>query len=402
MACTDELELQCDIHTQDGNPGEATPLVASSSAGFTRRNLLKTAAAGTLLASAPFYVRNAFSSSGELNIMCWSGELPDDVMADFTKATGIRVNRTPFSSNEELINKLQATFGEGFDLVMPSFNRAPEFKFLELLAPFDTNRLNMEAFLPSMLEASTELWTWEGELYHLPHLWGSEGLSWRSDKLELSYEEASYGLLWDPRFDRQVQMRPVSGLLGLGLWLDATGKLPTNRMLDSYKDEATMRKIYDELLAYAVAHKSQIKQFWDSSDNAKSGYIENGCVIGQTWDGPALDLAKSNQPVKFIAPQEGALAWIDGFSLTSAARNIEEIYAFFDYITQSEVAGKIATGSSYNSSIKGAEAYVPETDRALFSLSYPANALEKLWRYPSSPAWFISARNEYAEKFKVA
>jgi spermidine/putrescine transport system substrate-binding protein len=36
------------------------------------------------------------------------------VIPDFEKATGIKVNSTPFSQNEEQINKLQATGGDGF------------------------------------------------------------------------------------------------------------------------------------------------------------------------------------------------------------------------------------------------------------------------------------------------
>src|SRR3546814_8599625 len=66
--------------------------------------------------------------------------------------------------------------------------------------------------------------------------------------------------------------------------MDHTGKLPSNRMLDAFKDEATMKKIYDPILAFAISKKAWIKQFWDSADNTKSGLMENGVVIGQTWD----------------------------------------------------------------------------------------------------------------------
>ncbi len=70
----------------------------------------------------------------------WSDEFPDPVIPNFEKATGIKVNQTPFSQNEEQINKLQATGGEGFDLCQPTRDRAPQFKDLGVLAPFDMNR----------------------------------------------------------------------------------------------------------------------------------------------------------------------------------------------------------------------------------------------------------------------
>ena len=42
------------------------------------------------------------------------------VIADFEKETGIKVNLNYYSSNEELIVKLKATKGEGYDLIIPS------------------------------------------------------------------------------------------------------------------------------------------------------------------------------------------------------------------------------------------------------------------------------------------
>jgi spermidine/putrescine transport system substrate-binding protein len=385
--------------------GKATgaSLTVQAAKAFNRRTFLKAASAVTAIAATgPLYIKRSLASSGELNILCWTDELPDAVIKDFTSATGIVVNKTPFSSNEEQVNKLQATFGEGYDLCMPSFNRALEFKFIEVLKAFDTNRMKMDAFEPALLKPSTDLWTWDG-LYHVPHVWGAEGMAWRTDIADLNYETMSYGLIWDPQFSGKVQIRPVSGLLGLGLWLDSTGKLPSNRMLDTYKDEATMRKIYDELLKYALAHKkTQLKQFWDSSDSIMSGFTDGGCALGQTWDGPVKRMVKAGKPVSFMAPKEGALGWIDGFALSKAAANVDQVYAFFDYFTKPEVAGKIAAVSSYNPVIKGAEQFVPDIDKKLFQAAYPGDAVSKLWYYPASPTWYLTARNEYAEKLKVS
>ncbi|MBO0906242.1 extracellular solute-binding protein [Jiella sonneratiae] len=379
-----------------------TALVGEAARRFSRRILLKNAAAlGVAAASGPLYVKRAFASSGELNILCWTDELPDPVLSDFKAATGITVKKTPFSSNEEQINKMQATLGQGFDLCMPSFNRAKDFQFLEVLKPFDESRIDASAYLPSLLKASSDLWTWDG-LYHLPHVWGTEALAWNTDANKLTYADSSYGLLWDPKYAGKVEMRTYSGLLGLGLWMDATGKLSTNRMLDSYKDEATMRKIYDELTAYAVAHKSQIRQFWDSTDSIQAGFRENGCTMGQTWDGPVKAMIKNGEPMVFMAPKEGALTWMDGFALSTAAENLDEVYAFLDYIEKPEVAGKIAALSNYNAVIKGADAFVPEADKKLFRASYPEDSLDKLWWYPPAPAWFNAIRNQYAEKFQAA
>jgi spermidine/putrescine transport system substrate-binding protein len=370
---------------------------------FSRRTLLKAAALGTVAAAGPWYVRDAFSSSGSLNLLFWDDELPDPVIPDFEKKTGIKINKTPFSQNEEQINKLQATGGEGFDLCEPTHDRSPQFKDLGVLQPFDLNKLtNLDKLLPAMLDTSKKNYTWDGKLYHLPHTWGSEAISWRTDLTKLDYKTLSYGTLWEEPYKGKVQGRPHSLLLGIGLWLDATGKVPSNRMADAYKDEATMKKIYDEILKVAIAKKAWIKQFWDSADNTKSGYMENGCVIGMTWDGPALSLKKQGKPVSYMAPQEGAISWMDGWSMPIGAKNKEQAYEWLNYVHSPEVSAKVADGSGYNPVAIGADAFLSDVAKKNFAEAYPGDALSKLWARIPEPSWFAELRTQYAEKFKSA
>ncbi|MBM3519427.1 MAG: extracellular solute-binding protein, partial [Alphaproteobacteria bacterium] len=310
---------------------------------LSRRSLLKSAAAlGAVGLAGPLYTRNALSSSGELNLLMWSDEFPDPVIPNFEKATGIKVNQTPFSQNEEQINKLQATGGEGFDLCQPTRDRAPQFKDLGVLSAFDMNKVtNSGNYIGSMLEGSSSVWTWDGGLYHLPHCWGTEAISYRTDLWKGDPASLSFGSLWEEGVKGHVQGRPHSLLLGIGLWMDGNGKLPTNRMLDAFKSEDDMKRIYDQILPVAIEHKPWIKQFWDSSDNTKSGLMENDVWIGQTWDGPALSLKKEGKPVHYQAPKEGAITWLDGLALVKSAKNLDQVYAFLNYLATPEVSAAV-------------------------------------------------------------
>ena len=375
-----------------------------AAAALSRRSLLKSAAAlGAVGLAAPLYSRNALSSSGELNLLMWSDEFPDPVIPNFEKASGIKVNMTPFSQNEEQINKLQATGGEGFDLCQPTRDRAIQFQELAVLAPFDMNKVkNAGNLLGSMLEASTSIWTWEGGLYHLPHCWGSEAISWRTDLYKGNPADLSYGSLWDESVKGHVQGRPHSLLLGIGLWMDANGKLPSNRMLDAFKDEATFKTIYDKILPVAIEHKPWIKQFWDSADNTKSGLMENDVWIGQTWDGPVLSLKKDGKPVSYQAPKEGAITWIDGLSMMKAAKNVDQIYAFLEYLQTPEASAAVAEGSGYNPVVTGADAFLSDVAKKNFKEAYPGDSLKNLWQRPPEPSWFGELRGQYADKLKSA
>jgi spermidine/putrescine transport system substrate-binding protein len=370
---------------------------------FTRRTLLKgTAAAGAVAAMGPWIVREARSSSGELNILVWSDEVPDPLIPNFTKKTGIKVNTTPFSQNEEQINKLQATGGEGFDLCQPTRDRQPQFFDQNLVQALDMKKLkSWNNLLPSFQEA-TKLWEWDGKLHWAPHVWGSEAISWRTDKTKLEYKTLSFGTLWEDQYKGAVQGRPHSMLLGIGLWMDHTGKLPSNRMLDAFKDPDTFRKLYDVIIKFAVEHKPWIKQFWDSADNTKSGLIQNGVIIGQTWDGPPLALKKEGKPVSYMAPQEGAITWIDGWALTTGAANVDQAYEWINYIHTPEGSAAAAEGSGYNPVVKGADALLSAQAKKLFQEAYPGDALNKLWNRPPESSWLGDLKLEYAEKFKAA
>ena len=383
---------------------KATRDILLAARAFNRRTMLKTSVlAGAAAASAPWIVKDAFSSSGEMNLLMWSDEFPDPVIPDFEKKTGIKVNQTPFSQNEEQINKLQATGGEGFDLCQPTCNRAPQYKDLQVLAPFDTNKLkNMSALVPSMIDNSKGLWTWDGGLYHLPHCWGSEALSFRTDLYKGDLSKLSFGSLWQDDVKGHTQGRGHSFLLGIGLWMDHSGQLPSNRMLDGYKDEASFKKVWDPILKFAIEHKSWVKQFWDSADNTKSGLMENDVWIGQTWDGPPLSLKKDGKPVSYQAPVEGAIVWLDGLSLMKAAKNTDQVYEFINYLHTPEVSAKVSDGSNYNPVVTGADALTSAAFKKNFQEAYPGDALKNVWPWPAEPGCYPEIRSQYVDQFTAA
>lgn len=372
-------------------------------AGVNRRRFLKsTAALGLGAIASPAIVSEALSSSGTLSIINWDDELPDPVIPDFEKATGIKVTSTPFSQNEEQINKLQATGGAGFDICQPTHDRALQFKDIDVLQPIDTNKVDLGKIVPGLLAASTTNWTWDGKLYHVPHVWGTEAIAYRNDLTKISADDLSFGTLWNDEYKGKVQGRPHSLLLGIGLWMDGTGKLPSNRMLDAFKDEASMKKLYDVILAFAIAHKPWIKQFWDSGDNTKSGFKSNGVVIGQTWDGPVISMKKAGEPMTYQAPKEGAIGWVDGFSLVKGAKNIDQAYEWLKYVHTAEASAKAAENSGYNPSAVGADKLLSAKAGTIFKEAYPGKSIDKMWWRPVEPTWFAELRGQYAEKFKAA
>ena len=54
-----------------------------------------------------------------VNIFNWTYYIPDEVLEEFESATGIRVNYSPFSSNEEMLGAIGYALGQ-YDLMVSS------------------------------------------------------------------------------------------------------------------------------------------------------------------------------------------------------------------------------------------------------------------------------------------
>jgi spermidine/putrescine transport system substrate-binding protein len=368
---------------------------------FTRRTVLKgAAAAGAAMAVGPFVVKKALSSSGEINILMWSDYLPPDFIAGFEGKTGIKINYTGIGSNEEIINKMKATKGRGFDIISPTNVRSLQWYPLRLVQPFDMNRIDTATVNPAMLKIGTGEWNFDGKGVHwLPHIWGTEAVAWRTDKWSPGGGVPSFGDIWKPENAGKTMGRPHSMMLGAGLYMETIGLLSPGDCWKAYESEDKMRAVWTKITAFCVERKSNIKLFWNDADTQKNGLLNEGVIVGQTWDGPPLALKTAGEPVTYQAPKEGALAWVDGMAMPTGAVNIDQIYEFLGYAFKPEPAGKAIDKHGYNSAVLGADKFASAQYKKNFAEAYPGESLGNLNPWPSEPQWYADVRTEYRNKF---
>jgi spermidine/putrescine transport system substrate-binding protein len=372
---------------------------------FNRRTLLASGAAlAAFVPTAPMFVRNAFAAtSGEVNVLMWGEYLPDSVVAGFKAKTGITINHTKIGDNGEIIAKMKAGGGAGYDLASPTNMRAAAWENLGVLQPFDMNKVtNIGNVNPGMIAVGERDWNFGNKGSHwLPQLWGTESIAWRTDKWTPD-GLPSFGDIWEPNpgIDGAFMMgRTYSMMTGCGIWMHAQGKMD---FWSSYKDEETMRKNWEILTAYCISKKSNLVKFWSGADPQKQGFTSDGVIVGQTWDGPISAMMKSGEPVAYQTTKEGALAWVDGITMSAKAENRDEAYELINYSFTPEIGGLTINEIGYNSAVIGAsEYYTPET-KALSQAIYPGDTATKLNPWPAEPPWFDAVRLEYANKFETA
>src|SRR4051794_22612658 len=112
--------LRGDIMRRRKGTGAGSRATQRVGMGLTRRTLLKGAgAAGVTASVGPWFIKDALSSSGELTWFTWDDYEPKPFVEQFTKDTGIKLNMQIFTGNEDAINKMRASRGQGYDLVTP-------------------------------------------------------------------------------------------------------------------------------------------------------------------------------------------------------------------------------------------------------------------------------------------
>lgn len=390
-----------------------TPAITAT-ARSTRRAALKGLGVAAAAAVAPGILRASERrrEAGRLHLLFWADYLPPEMLAAFQAETGIKVVLTGVGSNEEIIAKMKATGGRGIDLVSPTNMRSPQWAELGLLQPLDFTRLkNIGNTNPAMRGVGETEWNFHDEGAHwLPLVWGTEGIAWRTDLWlpPRSDERPSYGDLWHTDVRGKTMMRPHSGMLAAGLYMESIGELEPDAMRAAYQDLPTMRATWRKVTDFCIARKQQVKLFWNDADAQKNGLLNEGVVVGQTWDGPPIKLMQSGEPVQYRAPVEGALAWVDGVALSRAAQHVDAAYAFIDYLLRPEVAGKAIDGGEdggwsgghgYNSAVLDANKHASARYAEVFASVYPGDSLRNLWQWPREPQWYADARTELRNEF---
>ena len=299
---------------------------------------------------------SATAQDNKLRLITWADYVPADVVAQFKKETGIDVEVT-LSNNEEMISKLRATGGAGFDLAQPSQDRivGPQQEF-GIYKPMDLTKIKTELFIPSMLDATKKNTTLEGKVYGLPHIWGTDGLVVNTKLAKMT----DYPDLCKAEFKGKTSVRlKRPTLLAFAF---ASGKDP----FALYGDPKAYAALMDDVGKTLAACKGNIKFFWDNKDQLLNGARTGEIVGAMMWDTGGWKLNTENADIQYIAPKSGALGWIDTFALPAKGRNDAAAYAWINFNMRPDIAAKVAASAGNFTGSKGADQLMdPEAQGAV-------------------------------------
>lgn len=376
---------------------------------ITRRTVLRGSAAVAASAlAAPVVLRahDALASSGTVNVFAWGDYVQSNMIEKFQKDTGITINLSTYGSNDEAEQKLKAAGGKGFDVIFPSVTNVPNYRAdgAMLLQPIDESKVMMDNIIPSMVRDSIALGgVQDGKRVALPFNWGTEAVTFDSSVHKMSDADVSFGSLWADGLDKKAAFRQKSVIMGTGLYLDAIGKVKSNRMLDVYKSEDDAKRVWDAVATFVIEHKKNVGAFWNNATEATNAFTQAGCTIGQTWDTTGIKLGWDvDKKWKYRMPKEGGITWMDSVAIPSGAANVEQAYAFINALYDGAMAGLHVQNTGYNSAATRAADFAGEQYAKTFGEIYTAETLSNLWWWQADTPWFAPMRQVYVDKITNA
>lgn len=283
--------------------------------------------------------------SEKLVIYNWTEYIPADLLAEFTRETGIEVEYATYESNEAMYARVKLLDGEGYDIVVPSTFYVEKMRNEGLLQPVNKSLLSNYGNLDeTMLDKPYD----PGNEYSIPYLWGSTAIAVNGNDVDAS-QITRWADLWKPEYQGKIMlMDDVRDTFHAALRVKGFSNNTT--------DENEIREAY-ELLRELMP---SVKTF--NSDSPKVPLVQGNVSIGVIWNGEAYMAQEEMDNLVYIYPEEGAVLWVDSFVIPKNAANVENAHKFIDFMLRAESAKACIEELGYAAPNKAA---LPLLDEAL-------------------------------------
>lgn len=307
---------------------------------------------------------SAIKPAAEIVIYHWTEYIDPEIYTLFEQETGIRLVEDNFSSNEEMLAKLQGG-ANGYALIIPSDYTVRIMIEEDLLAELNQPNIpNLANLAPRFRELDFD----PANKYCAPYQWGSTGIGYLEGEVEAP---TSWSVLFNPdpnspTYGRATMLDDVresfaAALVSLGYDINTT-------------DEAQLQEA-KQLLIQAKAGLSGY-----DSDTFENLLASGENLLAHGWNGDFLVAQEDNENIAYTVPEEGGVIWVDNICIPATATPEQKLAGemFINFLLRPEIGAMLSKYNYYASPNAAAEALLDEeflNDPAV----YPAqDMLDKL------------------------
>lgn len=325
-----------------------------------------TASPSPLAATAPV-PRLPDSEDPVLHIANWPDYLPEGVLEDFERESGIKVHYRTFKSNEDLMGTLS---NSSDDLVVPSSNFAAVQIDKKLLQALDKSTLKRLVDVDPSLNAFLSAFD-PGNRYLVPWTWGYTTVGINTARVaealgDLPMPANAWDLLFKPEYARKLSQ------CGIGMMDSPTDVVPAalhylGRPLNTSNPEdlQATTKLLMNIRPYVRTFSTSLV------DGLAEGRL--CAVLGRSgyMNAAKAKAAKNGSPesIEVLMPTNGAIVWADTLAIPGTAKHPRNAHAFIDFFLRPDVAAAMSTRLHHPTVNKVALAQLPfsiQADKVMY------------------------------------
>ncbi|SCK24300.1 polyamine ABC transporter substrate-binding protein [Vogesella sp. LIG4] len=292
-----------------------------------------------------------------VNVYNWGNAIGKETVANFEKATGIKVVYQEFDSNDTLQAKLLSGHSQ-YDVVVPSdLYWARQLK-AGLFQKLDSGKLPNTGHLDPKIMAYLKRDD-PSMRYGVPWSWGTDGLGINVEKVTAALGHApqsDWELFFNPQNLQKLKGCGVSmldsPLDGFGMALQYLKKDPNSSNPQDYQDAYKLLK----------SIRPYITQF------NSSGYIndlaEGDVCIAFGWSGDVNTArlaalgAHKKYHIKYLLPDSGTAIWFDMLAIPKDAPHPDAAHKFINFVLSDKESASLTNDTSYPTAIPAARAFI--------------------------------------------
>ncbi|MCL2546788.1 MAG: spermidine/putrescine ABC transporter substrate-binding protein [Oscillospiraceae bacterium] len=315
-----------------------------------------------------------------INVFNWGLFIDEDLIAEFEAETGITVNYSTYSTNEELYTQLQIG-GASYDVIVPSDYMIEQLIEEDMLFPLNFNNIpNFQYIDELFLNPAYD----PQNAFSVPYAWGITGIIYNSDHVSTP---TSWGALWNEDYANRILM--------FNNPRDAFGVAALYRgdNINDMSDEAIIAQ--RELL---IEQRPLVLQY--VMDEIYTLMPAGEAWLAPWYVGSFFYMQYSNPSLRFAIPDEGVNFFVNAMVVPASSRHPEAAEAFINFFTRPDVSGRNMNHVGYSTPVTAAREYIELSDEN-FALAYPdyewlrANAFEHMFAFES-----VEATNRLNDEFR--
>jgi spermidine/putrescine transport system substrate-binding protein len=265
--------------------------------------------------------------SDQLNFFNWADYIDEAILEQFQEECGVKVVMDLYTSNEELIAKIQ-TGNSGYDVVIPTDYALGIMADGGLLMP-----LNMDD-IPNAknLNPKTMGMYYDPEnKYSLPYQWSTTGLAYNVNSFPDGAPD-SWAVMFDPE-----QLCKYKGFVSM---LDDAREAPAVALIYmGYSPNETDPAVHRQLIDLMLKQKECLAGY--NSENFIQTLAAEEVVMAEAWGFAAAIARSENENIKYVIPKEGGDIWQDNMAIAVDAPHPYTAHVFINYLLEPDIGAQL-------------------------------------------------------------